>query len=139
MQDISKSEKQGGLIGSILVGYANGFKIIFSNLSATLCILGIFCRIWETATSSSYMTKYFEIYLSKGYTTQYSVYTMVAILIGSFASNIFSLVLIGILKEDNPMTIPYVCIARHAIDIPALGFMFLIQDNFWWSVSGFFI
>lgn len=50
------------IICKIMKNYASGFKAIFSNLAATLCILGIFSRIWETATSSQYMTKYYEIY-----------------------------------------------------------------------------
>ena len=123
--ELSKEHKSS-LITKILMDYASGFKSIFTNISATLCICGIFSRVWETATSSSYMTKYFTIYTTHGYTSEYSIYTSIAILIGSFASNIFSVILIGILKEENPMTIPYVCIARHVIDIPALALMFLI-------------
>lgn len=37
------------------------------------------------------------------------------------------------------MTIPYVCIARHLIDIPSCALMFLVQNNFYLSISGYFM
>jgi len=88
------------------------------------------------------MTNYYKVYTSipdSGYIDLYGSLTALAILIGSFSSNIFSVVLITCLGEGNPMTIPYVCIARHFIDIPACALMFLVQDNFYLSVSGYFV
>ena len=74
------------------------------------------------------MTNYYKIYTEKSdsYTDLYGSLTAIAILIGSFSSNIFSVVLISCLGEANPMTIPYICIARHLVDLPALGLMFLV-------------
>jgi hypothetical protein len=43
--------KKENIVIRILRSYGYGFKSIFTNLSATLCICGIFSRIWETATS----------------------------------------------------------------------------------------
>ena len=88
------------------------------------------------------MTNYYKIYTiipGSDYIELYGSLTALAILIGSFASNIFSVFLISVLGEENPMTIPYVCMARHLIDIPACALMFLVQDNFYLSVSGYFI
>ena len=45
------NNKKDNMICRILRSYGYGFKSIFTNLSATLCICGIFSRIWETATS----------------------------------------------------------------------------------------
>ena len=87
------------------------------------------------------MTKSFEVYTSKdsSYTDKYSIYTSVAILTGSTISNLFSVFLISVLGEDNPMTIPYVCIARNIFDIVALYMMFWVQDSFYVSIIGFYI
>ena len=87
------------------------------------------------------MTKSFEVYtaISNSYTDEYSAYSAIAILTGSLTSNFFSIFLIALLGESNPMTIPYVCIARHVVDIPALFMIFWIQDNFYVSVGGFFL
>lgn len=87
------------------------------------------------------MTKSFEVYTSidDTYTDKYSIYSAIAILTGSMTSNFFSIFLISVLGEANPMTIPYVCIARNFVDILALYMMFWIQDNFYVSVGGFFI
>ena len=87
------------------------------------------------------MTKGFEVYTSKDetYTDKYSIYSAIAVLTGSFTSNFLSIFLIKILGEANPMTIPYVCIARHVVDLPALFMIFWIQDNFYVSVGGFFL
>ena len=87
------------------------------------------------------MTNYYKIYTLKGsyYVDLYGSLTALAILIGSFASNVFSVVLISCLGESNPMTIPYVCMARHLMDIPACALMFLVQDSFYISISGYFV
>jgi len=45
------TSKKENILCRILRNYAYGFKSIFTNLSAFLCICGIFSRIWETATS----------------------------------------------------------------------------------------
>ena len=87
------------------------------------------------------MTKGFEVYTSKDetYTDKYSIYSAIAVLTGSFTSNFLSIFLIKIIGEANPMTIPYVCIARNLFDILALYMMFWVQDNFYVSVAGFFV
>ena len=87
------------------------------------------------------MTKSFEVYTSinDSYTDEYSFYSAIAILTGSFTSNFFSIFLISLLGESNPMTIPYVCISRHFIVIVALYMMFWVQDNFYVSLAGFFV
>ena len=90
------------------------------------------------------MTKYYELYTKwapnhASYLPAYSAWTAVAILIGSFTSNFFSIFLIKILGEENSMTIPWVCISRHIVDVIALGMIFLIHTNFYLSVSGFFV
>jgi hypothetical protein len=133
--------KTEGLISKILKSYGHGFKTIFTNVAATLCLLGIFFRQFETSVSSTLMTKAFEVYTSinLSYTHLYSTWTAFAILTGSFTSNFFSIFLIQMLGEDNPMTVPYVCISRHVVDIPALFLMFYVQNNFYLSIAGFFI
>ena len=90
------------------------------------------------------MTKYYELYTKwapnhASYLPAYSAWTAVAILIGSFTSNFFSIFLIKILGEENSMTIPWVCISRHIVDVIALGMIFLIHTNFYLSVIGFFV
>ena len=91
------------------------------------------------------MTNYYKIYTLKdspygiAYVDLYGYCSATAILVGSFASNFFSVFLINLLGEENPMTIPYVCMARHFIDIPAVAMIFLVQDNFFVSIGGFFL
>ena len=56
-QELDELEKHGvannkeNIICKILTEYAYGFSKIFRNLAATLTLMGIFARIWETSTS----------------------------------------------------------------------------------------
>jgi uncharacterized membrane protein len=133
--------KKENLVAKILKSYVHGFREIFGSLAASLCLLGIFCRQFETSVSGTLMTKAFEVYTTKAakYTDLYSTLSAAAILTGSFTSNFFSIFLISLLGEEDPMTIPYVCIARHVVDIPALVMMFVVQNDFYVSIAGFFI
>ena len=36
--------------------------MVLTNPAALLCLIGIILRIWETAISSFFMTKYFNVY-----------------------------------------------------------------------------
>jgi hypothetical protein len=87
------------------------------------------------------MTKTFEVYtqVDKGYTYQYSIHTAIAILIGSFTSNFFSIGLISVLGKANAMTIPNICITRNLLVIPTLYMMFWVQNNFYVSIAGFYL
>jgi len=121
--------------------YKSGFKTIFTNLTASLIILGMLFRLFETSLSGTYMTKSFEVYTSVdvSYTNKYSLYSSIAILVGALASNLLSIFLVEFLGEENPMTIPYVCIIRNLFDIIALYMMFWVQDSFSVSIIGFYI
>ena len=42
--------------------YIVGFKKIFTNPAASLVLMGIICRIWETAISSNFLSAYMKSY-----------------------------------------------------------------------------
>lgn len=62
-----------------------------------------------------------------------------AVLSGSILSNVMSGFIIGLFDEKSPMTIPYVCAFRHLMDLPSLYMIFMQQNNFWISISGYYL
>lgn len=60
-------------------------------------------------------------------------------LFGPIFSNFTTLILINLIGSDNPMAIPYVCMLRQLMAIPAIYGLFLMNKNFWYSIGGFYI
>lgn len=125
--------------------YIVGFKKIFTNAAAALVLVGIICRIWETAISSNFLSAYMKCYTDdvadehEVWQNQwYPSLVSGAVLIGSVFSNVMSAFVIGLFDAENPMAIPYVVAVRHIIDIPCLYMIFINQNQFWVAIAGYY-
>jgi hypothetical protein len=55
-------DRKENFVLKLIKEYAIGFKKIFTNSAAFLVLLGIVCRIWETAISSNFLSAYMKCY-----------------------------------------------------------------------------
>ena len=56
-------DRKENFVWKLIKEYAVGFKKIFTNSAAFLVLLGIICRIWETAISSNFLSAYMKSYM----------------------------------------------------------------------------
>jgi hypothetical protein len=62
-----------------------------------------------------------------------------ATLTGPLFSNFTTLILISMIGSDNPMAIPYVCMLRCFIAIPSEYLIFMLNENFYYSIGGLYM
>ena len=62
MKTVDDRDGTENFICKLLKEYATGFKKIFTNSAAALVLIGIICRIWETAISSNFLSAYMKCY-----------------------------------------------------------------------------
>lgn len=55
-------DRKENFVLKLIKEYAMGFKKIFTNAAASFVLLGIICRIWETAISSNFLSAYMKCY-----------------------------------------------------------------------------
>lgn len=55
-------DRKENFVLKLIKEYVIGFKKIFTNAAAFCVLLGIICRIWETAISSNFLSAYMKCY-----------------------------------------------------------------------------
>ena len=55
-------DRKENFILKLFKEYMVGFYKIFTNAAAALVLIGIICRMWETAVSSNFLSAYMKCY-----------------------------------------------------------------------------
>jgi len=84
-----------------------------------------------------FTTEYFRVYPGTEY--EFSMLSTVSGLIGTFICTLGTAVLSDMYDNINYMTKAYICIVTTMISIPCCMMIYLVQSNFWISMTGLFI
>jgi len=131
---IGTEKKKGTTFMGLVKIYCNGFRLLFTNASAVLILLGCCFRLWETATISFFQQKYFKVYQNEY--ALYSSIMAVASFVGGILANMVAGIIIDFFDKRSEMTIPMICTVKAALDIPFCIMTYLQHTNFWLSMTG---
>ena len=130
----------------LLNEYAIGFKKIFTNKAATFIMFGALLKSWDTAINQSFLSDFMKSYTndindpSEVLNKQlYPSLVSGAELVGGFTANLSSAALIDLFAVDDPLAIPKVIVIKELICLPSMYMMYLIPDQFWWSIGGYYL
>ena len=117
-----------------------------TNKSAAFLIIAILCRNLEASVTNTYITDFMTAYMDSPSQPDevrnkriYPVICSIASMVGPMFCNWSTYLLIKIIGEDNPMAIPFVCMFRMSMTIPAMYLLFLSNSGFWFSISGLIV
>ena len=109
-------------------------------------MIGALLKSWDTAINQSFLSDFMKSYTHDVNDPQqvlqkklYPSLVSGAELVGGFAANLSSALLIKMFAVDDPMAIPKVIVIKQAICLPAMYMMYLIKGQFWWSISGYYL
>jgi hypothetical protein len=107
------------------------------NDTARWILLAACLKTQESIAMSLFTGEYFRIY--PGYEREFQNYSMLAQLLGAFICTIFTAWICDRYDYEVYMTKAWICIGTTLISIPCCLLIYLVQSNFYVSMSGVFI
>lgn len=109
-------------------------------------MFGALLKSWDTAINQSFLSDFMKSYTndindpSEILNKQlYPSLVSGAELVGGFTANLSSAALINLFAVDDPLAIPKVIVIKELICLPSMYMMYLIPDQFWWSIGGYYL
>lgn len=117
--------------------YFQAVKELFVNDCALWVLLAACLRTQQGIAMGLFTNEYFRVYPGTEY--EFSMLSTVSGLIGTFICTLGTAVISDTYDNINYMTKAYICIVTTLISIPCCCMIYLVQSNFWISMTGLFI
>ena len=117
--------------------YFQALKELFVNDCALWVLLAACLRTQQGIAMGLFTNEYFRVY--PGTENEFQMLSTVSGLIGTFICTLGTAVISDTYDNINYMTKAYICIITTMISIPCCCMIYLVQSNFWISMTGLFI
>lgn len=114
--------------------FVSTIKDIYQNPTSRYILAAASFRFFGGYAIGFFKPQYFQAVYPE-FTSQFSVTNAALASVLGFTSALTGGILADKFRKDDPMTKSYICIASSLLASPAIAAAFLLQDDFWVSIS----